>query len=298
MQTSLNPHFNQTTHLSFSIPYSVCPQTFKSGSNFNFSVFFFFSGRKITEFWEHLNLITTIYNRTEPEFPENASYISSSENILEYNVCFYALLLCHWLFSNDDQRVPSISWFSSSTGSEQERKTTTTHQPITQYKTVLLQQSEEATKAVGQKYLINIFNLGDCMKELTLILVFLDKFKEHLVIPGPFHWETNFIGMLTNNKMQGTGYVEITEEVWLVTKDCTKNALTEKAFTKALFSLRGVKEALEHMLLEVLCWVENVKIYPVWLLSLIDSCNRSNLNVVLNDQSTMSSFKFLKFRIS
>ena len=53
--------------------------------------------------------------------------------------------------------------------------------------------------------------------------------------------------------MQGTGYVEITEEVWLVTKDCTKNALTEKAFTKALFSLRGVKEALEHMLLEVLC---------------------------------------------
>ena len=98
--------------------------------------------------------------------------------------------------------------------------------------------------------------------------------------------------------MQGTGYVEITEEVWLVTKDCTKNALTEKAFTKALFSLRGVKEALEHMLLEVLCWVENVKIYPVWLLSLIDSCNRSNLNVVLNDQSTMSSFKFLKFRIS
>ena len=100
-------------------------------------------------------MITTIYNRTEPKFPENASYISSPENILEYNVCFYALLLCHWLFSNDDQRVPSTSWFSSSTGSEQERKTTTKNQPITQYKTVPLQQSEEATKSVGQKYLIS-----------------------------------------------------------------------------------------------------------------------------------------------
>ena len=122
---------------------------------FQFFCFFFFSGRKITEFWEHLNLITTIYNCTEPKFPENASYISSPENILEYNVCFYALLLCHWLFSNDDQRVPSTSWFSSSTGSEQERKTTTKNQPITQYKTVPLQQSEEATKSVGQKYLIS-----------------------------------------------------------------------------------------------------------------------------------------------
>lgn len=48
--------------------------------------------------------------------------------------------------------------------------------------------------------------------------------------------------MLTNNKMQGTGYVEITEEVWLVTKDCIKNALPGKAFTKALFSLRGVTD--------------------------------------------------------
>ena len=100
--------------------------------------FCFFQEGKSLNFENILNLITKIYNRTEPKFPENVSYISSSKTILEYNVCFYVLLLCHWLFSNDDQRAPYTSWFSSSTVSEQERKTTTTNQSITQYKTVLL----------------------------------------------------------------------------------------------------------------------------------------------------------------
>lgn len=67
MQTSLNPHFNQTTHLSFSIPYSVCPQTFKSGSNFNFSVFFFFQEGKSLNFeniFTWLPQYTTVLNQS------------------------------------------------------------------------------------------------------------------------------------------------------------------------------------------------------------------------------------------
>ena len=137
--------------------------------------------------------------------------------------------------SNSDQRVPSIGGFISSTGSVLERKTTiddykTIHQHITQYETVqeLLQQSEEATKAVVQKYTINTFDLGVCMKALPLIWTFPDKFKEHVVIPDPFHTEMNFTGRLSNHKMGESGYAEVIEEARLVTKACIKNLLNGK----------------------------------------------------------------------
>ena len=69
-----------------------------------------------------------------------------------------------------------------------------------------------------------------------------DKFKEHVVIPGPFHSEMNFIGMFTNHKMWGSGYAETTEAGQLVTKDYIKNVLNGKAFAKALFGLKAVNE--------------------------------------------------------
>ena len=60
-----------------------------------------------------------------------------------------------------------------------------------------------------------------------------------------------FTEMLTNHKMQGSGYVEITEEARLVTMGFIKNVLNGKA--KTLFSLKAVSEAQEHLLLEVFC---------------------------------------------
>ena len=123
-------------------------------------------------FWKyfHHSQYTTVLN----QFSEDASFIYPPENILELNACIlkcFPWLFCRWLSRNGDQRVPSIGGFTSSTSSVPERKTTldyykTIHRPITQYETVqkLLQQSEEATKAVGQKYTINTFHLGVCMK--------------------------------------------------------------------------------------------------------------------------------------
>ena len=105
--------------------------------------------------------------------------------------------------SNDKQAVPCIGGFISATGVAPRRKTTidyynTIHHPFTKDETVreLLKRSEETTKAVGQKYTISTFDLGGCMK----IWKFSDEFREHVVIPGPFHTEMNFIGMLTNHK--------------------------------------------------------------------------------------------------
>ena len=69
----------------------------------------------------------TIYNYAGLKFPEDASFISLPENILEFNVCllkYFTGLFCRWLSSNVGYSVPSIGGFISSTGSLPERKTT------------------------------------------------------------------------------------------------------------------------------------------------------------------------------
>ena len=52
------------------------------------------------------------------------------------------------------------------------------HFPIMQYKTVeeLLKHWEEATKTVGQEYVINTFDLGVCMKALPLEWKYPDQY--------------------------------------------------------------------------------------------------------------------------
>ena len=135
------------------------------------------------------------------------------------------------------------------------------------------------------------------MKAFPLIWTFPDKFKENVVIPGPFHTEVNFIGLLTNHKIRGYGYAEIIEGIRLVTKSYTKNVLNGNAFAKALFSLKAVNEVLEPLLLEVFCEEENVEIHLTCLLTLIDSYNSNNLDAALHDQSTIELIqRYLEFQ--
>ena len=223
----------------------------------------------------------TIQNRAGSKFPEDAYYISPPGIFLKFNVCllkYFAWQFCWWFLSNEDERVPSNDGLISSTGSVPERKTTieycksTIRQPLTQYETVqeLLQQSEETTKAVCQKYTINTLHLGVCTKALSLIWTFLDKFEEHLVIPGPFYTEMNFIGTLANHKMWRSGYADIIEEARIVKKGCMKNMLNGKAFASAFSVWKWSAK-----LLNACCWRCSTKknmlkyILHVCLLSLI-----------------------------
>ena len=117
---------------------------------------------------------------------------------------------------------------------------------------------------------MNTFDLGVCMKALPLIWTFPDKFKEHVVIPGPFHAEMNFNGILTNHKMRGSGYAEIIEETRLFIKACIKNLLNGKHLQRLFSVLR-----LETKLLSACCWMCSAKkkmlkyILHVCLLSLV-----------------------------
>lgn len=160
--------------------------------------------------------------------------------------------------SQGKQEVPGLGGFISATGTMPAKLSTIDYytpinQPITQYETVkeLLQRSEEAILEVGQKYTINTFGLGVCMKALPLVWKHPDMFKDHTILPGPFHIRMNYIRMITDHKCRGSGYAEIILEAQLVTGGCLKSVLSVKAYAMALFCLKTVCEALERLLLEV-----------------------------------------------
>lgn len=195
--------------------------------------------------------------------------------------------------SNGKQAVPGFSGFISATGVPPVGKSTIEYytlinQPITLYETVeeLLRRSEEATREVGQKYTINTFDLGVCMKALPLIWKFPNKYKNHIVLPGPFHTCMNYIGMITNHKCRGSGYAEILLEAGLVTSGCLRSVLSGKAYAKALFCLKTVCEAMERILFEVFVEETSIQISPGAILSLIESCSRKDLHSSFKDVST------------
>ena len=97
--------------------------------------------------------------------------------------------------SGEKRLVPLFGGFISATGVKPSRKSTIEYftpinQPFTEVSAIkeLLRQSEDATIVVGQAYVLNTFDLGGCMKALPFIWKFLDEYKKHVVIPGPFAW--------------------------------------------------------------------------------------------------------------
>ena len=152
---------------------------------------------------------------------------------MENKRCQVLVDLFHWLDLSHRKRL--IDYYEP------------VHFPITQYETVeeLLEHSEKASKAVGQEYVINAFDLGVCMKALPLVWKYPDQYWKHIIFPGPFHTKMNFIGMLTKKKARESGYAEILIEVKLVTSGTLVRVLSGKASLKALFNLKAGVEALE-----------------------------------------------------
>ena len=192
--------------------------------------------------------------------------------------------------------MPNIGGFISLIGLLPQKKTMTdfyepVHFPITQYETVeeLLSRSVEATKTVRQEYVINTFDLGVCVKALPLVCKYPDQYSKHIIFPGPFHTKMNFIGMLTKKKARGSGYAEILIEAKLVTSGTLVSVLSGKAYSKALFNLKAVVEALELLLFEVFAKENDIEIRPEALLNLINACSssscREQLDKALQDES-------------
>ena len=89
--------------------------------------------------------------------------------------------------------------------------------------------------------------------------------------------------------MRGSGYTEILVDAQMVTSGSLKGILRGKAYTKSLFCLKTVCEAMERLLLERFCEEENLTIADQEvLLSLVNSCNCKQLEAALNDESATS----------
>lgn len=248
-----------------------------------------------------------LYDRNGPKFPNNASFKTLPDNE-QHMLCamkhYYLWLFSRNLGSCGQQTVPALGGFISVTGKKPEKKSTIDYyfpinEPITEYSTVseLLKQSSEATSEVGQKYVITTFDLGVVMKAMPLIWKWPDHYKDHIVLIGQFHTVMNYIGMLCNHKMLGSGYAEILIEAELVTSGCLKGALSGKAYAKALFGLKTLCEAMERLLIEQFIENENVKLDdPTAILLLVKECNRETLDNALKDPTTLELItKYQKF---
>ena len=242
------------------------------------------------------------FTRIGPTFPDGSIFTPPTENDTVFSAKmeeYYVWLFCRYIGSSGMQPVPGLGGFISATGTPPPRKSTVDyfipiHQPITDNAVVreLLKRSEVATAQVGQKWVLNTFDLGVCMKALPIIWRWPDEFTNHVIMIGPFHTSMNFIGMLTGHKMKGSGYTEILFEAQLVTSGSLKGVLSGKAYAKSLFCLKTVCEAMERLLMEQFAEEENITITdPAALLDMTQSCYRENLDKALNASSTLSLIK-------
>ena len=124
------------------------------------------------------------------------------------------------------------------------------------------------------------------MKALPLVWDHPDKYQKHIIGPGLFHTEMNYIGMHTDHKARGSTYAEILMEAGLTEKGCLKHILSGKAFAKAIFCLKTTVESLDRLLFDVFVEQANTEICPQALLDTILTWNRQSIDSALNDEST------------
>lgn len=150
------------------------------------------------------------FSRIGPNFPPGSSFTPPHENDTVYATKmqeYYVWLFSRYIGSSGKQPLAGLGGFTSATGIHPPRKSTVDyftpiHQPITDNAVVreLLRRSEQAMAEVGQNWVLNMFDLGVCMKALPIIWRWPDEFASHVVMIGPFHTSMNYMGMLTGHK--------------------------------------------------------------------------------------------------
>lgn len=167
----------------------------------------------------------------------------------------------HWILlrkysSMSDQEVPAWAGFISLCGQVPEKKTTldyypVIHHPITEYKTVqeCLRLAEEATREVGQEYVIITFDLGVCMKAYPIVWNRPDQYKKHIILIGTFHLACAYFKML-GKKLDGAGFGDILLEAGLISSGSLQGVLSGKHYERALSCHKIMLESLERLLLE------------------------------------------------
>jgi hypothetical protein len=114
-----------------------------------------------------------------------------------------------------------------------------------------LRLSEEATKEVGQKYIITSFDLGVCMKAYLIVWRNKERFKDHIIMVGSFHTLHAYFKVI-GKKMDCSGLADILIEAGLITPGSVHGVLRGKNYSRAMNCHLTVLEALERLLYQVL----------------------------------------------
>ena len=103
--------------------------------------------------------------------------------------------------------------------------------------------------------------------------------------------------ILRGKECRGSGYAEILIEAELVTSGCLNTVLKGKAYAKSLFCLKTVSEAMQRLLIEKFAEEENIGVEnPMALINLVQTRSRENLNIALNDTTTVEILeKYLRY---
>ena len=186
---------------------------------------------------------------------EQSSFLQAMEETLKFNILWIFL---RSLSTDHMQPIPSWSGFLSSISTVPQNLTTIDYypvinQPITEYKTVqeCLRVAEEATKELGQNYIITTFDMGVCMKAFPLIWQNPERYKKHIVLIGTFHLECAFMKVL-GKKMKGSGLEDVLLESGLISGGSLAGVMQGKHYARSLHCHKVVLEALEELLLEKL----------------------------------------------
>lgn len=164
--------------------------------------------------------------------------------------------------------------------------------------------AEQATKEVGQQYVISTFDLGVCMKAYPLIWNDPVKYKNHIVLIGTFHLMCAYFKMI-GKKMDSSGITDVMLEAGLVGSGTVYGVMSGKNYSRAMVCHKIVLESLEKLLLktflsqtgqneifETLPDESKKKVKKVKL-----SLNKKSIEDLLNDNQITSYLKqYAEFR--
>lgn len=184
-------------------------------------------------------------------------------------------------------KIPGWSGYISLTGQPPDNLTKIgyypgVHHPITEYSTIqqCLKMAEQATKEVGQQYVISTFDLGVCMKAYPLIWNDPVKYKNHIVLIGTFHLMCAYFKMI-GKKMDSSGITDVMSgKNYSRAMVCHKIVLEslEKLLLKTFLSQTGQNEIFETLPDESKEKVKKVKL----------SLNKKSIEDLLNDNHITS----------
>ena len=207
--------------------------------------------------------------------------------------------------------VPGWGGFVSTTGVAPRRLTTIGYypvipNPITEYSTVskCLDDAANATKEVGQKYVIVTFDLGVCMKAYPLIFNNPLRYKEHIIMIGTFHLICGYFKMI-GKKMNSSGFADILHEASLVKSGTVKGVINGKNYTRSMACHKLLVESMERLLIEqYLRSIGTASVFEALpqsslrlLNELLDSPSETNLKNAMKDSKVREWVNnFLEFK--